>query len=192
MIRDDLLKGPVGESAAAALARLKEFNDALRDQTDWIYHVDYQAAGLHGLAEAERGLGIRLPPSYMRLLSDHGLPYIGYGKNSKPDPLLFEPRQLRPGDHCVYDPEDLLHVPAEELDAVMDRLRASAAFQQTDSGAYNYAMFRTDLVNEDGEMPVSLYLHDEVYEDPEGFVTFDQYISAFVDESNAGQAEDYA
>ncbi|MFF2445411.1 SMI1/KNR4 family protein [Priestia megaterium] len=183
MIRDDLLKGPADESAAAALARMREFSDALRDQTDRVHHVDYRPAGLHSLAEVERRLGVTLPPSYMRLLSDHGLPCIG--------PLLFEPQQLRRGDHCVYDPEDLSHVTDEELAAVMDRLEASVAFSQPDPGAYNYVMFRTDLVNEDGEMPVSLYEYDEVYEDPEDFVTFDQYVSAYVDEWNAGQAEDH-
>ena len=189
MMRDDLLKGLAGEQAADALARFKEFNDALLDRTDWVWHLGYRPADLAALADAERRLGVSLPPSYVRLLSDHGLPWIGYGHN-KPLPLLFEPQELCRGDDCIDLEDDLLNVPEEQLDAVMDRLTTSVAFRQTDSGASNFSLFRTDLVNEEGEMPVSLYWHDEVYMEPEGFVTFDQYIAAFVDEENAGQAED--
>lgn len=165
MIRDDLLTGPADVQAAAALARLKEFNDALRDQTDWVYHVGYHPVRLATFAETERRLGVTLPPGYMRLLSDHGLPSVGYGKDNRPQPLLLEPQELRRGDACVYDEDDLLHVPPEELDAVMNRLLMSVAFRQPDPGAYDFAMFRTDLVDEAGEMTVCLYRHDEVYGD---------------------------
>ncbi|MFC6579701.1 hypothetical protein [Planomonospora parontospora] len=187
MIRDDLLTGPPGETAGAALARLNEFNNALHG-SDWIYQVEYRPVGAHALVEAEHYLKTTLPPSYVRLLSAYGLPLLRYGKDGRPGPLLLEPGELRRGDFYLWEEDYLDHVPVEERDAVMDRLRNSVSFRRPDEGADNYDMFRTDMVNADGEMPVTSYQHDMVYVDPERFATFDRYIAALVDKYNRKQA----
>jgi hypothetical protein len=195
VIRDDLLTGPSDEEAGAALARLNEFNAALRDSgsaySDWVYQVEYVPVARQALAEAEQRLNIALPPGYTRLLSVHGLPILRYG-GAGGDPMLIGPDDMYRGDFYVDEDEDLEHVPEEDRDAVMDRLRVSVVFHQPDVGVYNYAMFRTDLVRADGEMPVAEYVHDEVYDDPRGFFTFDQYVSALVDDYNRSQSEDFS
>ena len=188
MIRDDLLTGPPDETAGAALSRLNEFNNALRG-SDWIYEVEYRPVGSQALVEAERHLKTALPPSYVRLLSAHGLPLLRYGKNSRARPLLLEPSDLRRGDFYLWDEDYLDHVPLEDRDAVMDRLRNSVSFRRPDEGADNYDMFRTDLVNPDGEMPVAIYEHDMTYADPDGSPTFDPHIAALVNRYNQEQAE---
>jgi hypothetical protein len=166
------------DHSGRAHAALMKLDAALRkaDHEDY-RRVAWKKVKAAEVAKAEKRLRGKLPPSYVELVTTHGLFVISGDDTDKYEAVESQYNRLLAPVEIAQLTEDMRRHFTEEEDEDNSKFLADAIPFQGNLYDDNFYVFRvSSRRKQDGEMTVGEWYHDEDSRWPRSFTSFEQHI----------------